>query len=192
MVDLLRAQTSRFYTPCRSIFKWPLANSSQPVECPQPKKEKTMTNRSRLALLSFVLIAGVGAALAQTQNPETSQTKDPIPDITGAWTGTWGVYNPAQGTTPPKDICKKLDAKVERKDNVWEAVFEGDCGRPYKYTIKMEGRQVGKVVMFKGTVDLGAKDGGVFDWIGRANDKEFIGFFTSSFYTGTFNLSRTK
>ena len=43
-----------------------------------------MTNRSRLALLSFVFIAGIGVALAQTQNPETSQTKDPVPDITGA------------------------------------------------------------------------------------------------------------
>lgn len=151
-----------------------------------------MANRSWLALPCFVLIISVGAVLAQTQNAQTPQAKDQAPDISGAWTGTWGVYNPAQGTTPPKDICKKLDAKVERKDDIWEAVFEGDCGRPYKYTIKMEGRQVGKVVMFKGTVDLGAKDGGVFDWIGRANDKEFIGFFTSAFYTGTFNLSRTK
>jgi hypothetical protein len=151
-----------------------------------------MTNRSRFALLCIVLIAGIGVALAQTQNPESAQTKDAAPDIDGVWTGTWGVYNPAQGTTPPKDICKKLDARVERKDNVWEAVFEGDCGRPYKYTIKMEGRQVGKAVMFKGTVDLGKNDGGVFDWIGRANDKEFIGFFTSASYTGTFTLSRPK
>jgi hypothetical protein len=159
-----------------------------------------MTNRRRLALLIFTLIACVGATIAQTQNPETQQTKDPAkdgakdpaPDIDGAWTGIWGVYNPAQGTTPPKEICKNLNARVERKDNIWEAVFEGDCGRPYKYTIKMEGRQVGKAVMFKGTVDLGKNDGGVFDWIGRANDKEFIGFFTSANYTGTFNLSRTK
>jgi hypothetical protein len=139
-----------------------------------------------------VLIIGIGGAFAQTQNAQTQQTKDQVPDIAGAWTGTWGTYNPAQGTTPPKDICKKLDAKVERKGDVWEAVFEGDCGRPYKYTIKMEGRSVGKVVMFKGTVDLGAKDGGVFDWIGRANDKEFVGFFTSAHYTGTFNLARAK
>jgi len=155
-----------------------------------------MTNRSRLALLCFVLIASVGVALAQSQNAETNQNKDQAkdsaPDINGVWTGTWGVYNPAQGATPPKEICKRLDAKVERKDNVWEAVFEGDCGRPYKYTIKMEGRLIGKAVMFKGTVDLGKNDGGVFDWIGRANDKEFIGFFTSAAYTGTFTLTRPK
>ncbi|HEU0185389.1 MAG TPA: hypothetical protein VFS27_08745 [Blastocatellia bacterium] len=159
-----------------------------------------MTNRRRLVLLIFALIACIGVAIAQTQNPEPQQNKeqakdqakDQAPDINGAWTGTWGVYNPAQGTTPPKEICKQLNAKVERKENVWEAIFEGDCGRPYKYTIKMEGRQVGKAVMFKGTVDLGKQDGGVFDWIGRANDKEFIGFFTSAFYTGTFNLSKAQ
>ena len=159
-----------------------------------------MTNRRRLTLLIFALIACIGVAIAQPQNHETQQTKDgakepakdQAPDIDGAWTGTWGIYNPAQGTTPPKEICKNLNAKVERKDNVWEAIFEGDCGRPYKYTIKMEGRQIGKAVMFKGTVDLGKNDGGVFDWIGRANDKEFIGFFTSAFYTGTFTLSKMQ
>ncbi|MBO0862356.1 MAG: hypothetical protein J2P21_28430 [Chloracidobacterium sp.] len=155
-----------------------------------------MTNRRRLAVLIFALIACIGVAIAQTQNPETQQTKagvkDQAPNIDGAWTGTWGIYNPATGATPPKEICKKLDAKVERRDSVWEANFEGDCGRPYKYTIKMEGRQVGKAVMFKGTVDLGKNDGGVFDWIGRATEKEFVGFFTSASYTGTFNLSRTQ
>jgi hypothetical protein len=128
-------------------------------------------------------------AFAQTP---ASQSRDQAPDISGEWTGTWGIYNPAQGTTPPKDICKKLDAKVEQKDGVWNALFEGDCGRPYKYTIKMEGRQIGKSVMFKGTVDLGPKDGGIFDWIGRANDKDFLGFFTSAGYTGTFHLTRPK
>jgi len=154
-----------------------------------------MSKRSWFVLPCFVLIISIGSALAQTQNAQTQQTqqtKDQAPEIAGAWTGTWGTYNPAQGTTPPKDICKKLDAKIERKGDVWEAIFEGDCGRPYKYTIKMEGRLVGKVVMFKGTVDLGPKDGGVFDWIGRANDKEFVGFFTSAYYTGTFNLARPK
>jgi hypothetical protein len=39
---------------------------------------------------------------------------------------------------------------------------------------------------------LGANDGGVFDWIGKANDKEFVGFFTSAGYTGTFALARPE
>ena len=148
-----------------------------------------MLNRLWSALVCLAVIGSFGTAIAQNQVP---QTKDQLPDISGEWTGTWGIYSPAQGTTPPKDICKRLDARVEFKDGAWLASFEGDCGRPYKYAIKMEGRQIGKVVMFKGTTDLGEKDGGIFDWIGRANNKEFVGFFTSGNYTGTFNLSRTK
>jgi len=134
-----------------------------------------------------VLLIAISIAEAQT-----TQKKDPLLDIAGDWSGTWSTYNPAQGAVPAKEICKSLGCKVAYKDGVWEATFEGDCGRPYKFTIKMEGREVGKVVMFKGTTDLGAKDGGVFDWIGRATDKEFVGFFTSAYYTGVFNLSRAK
>ena len=33
---------------------------------------------------------------------------------------------------------------------------------------------VGNVVMFKGSADLGQRDGGVYDWIGRANADEFV------------------
>ena len=148
-----------------------------------------MPSRFWIALPCLLLIGCLNTVFAQNQ---TAPGKDAPPDISGEWTGTWGIYSPAQGTTPPKDICKRLDARVEFKDGAWQAMFEGDCGRPYKYSIKMEGRQVGKVVMFKGTTDLGAKDGGIFDWIGRATDKEFVGFFTSGYYTGTFNLARTK
>ena len=114
----------------------------------------------------------------------------PPPDVTGKWSGTWTAYNPAEGMTPPKEMCKQLDANITRDGEVWKAVFEGDCGRPYKYQITMEGRAVGPVIMFKGTTDLGAKDGGVFDWVGRANGKQFIGFYTSAFATGTFSLTR--
>ena len=144
-----------------------------------------MMKRTWLALGCFLAIAVIG--VAQTPGPAADR-----PDIAGDWTGTWATYNPSQGAVPPRDICKSLGCKVMYKDGVWEASFEGDCGRPYKYTIKMEGRQIGKVVMFKGTTDLGAKDGGVFDWIGRATEKEFVGFFTSAYYTGVFNLSRAK
>jgi hypothetical protein len=106
------------------------------------------------SILFTVLLLGFGAASAQT--PATP-AKDAAPDVAGDWTGVWSAYNPAQGGGTPKELCKTLTAKTAPRDGVWEAVFEGECGRPYKYTIKMEGRQVGKVVMFKGTTDLGAK-----------------------------------
>ena len=56
----------------------------------------------------------------------------------------------------------------------------------------MEGRLAGGVVMFKGSADLGQQDGGVYDWIGRAVDNEFVGFYTSAAYTGVFSLARVK
>jgi hypothetical protein len=143
-------------------------------------------------LFTKLLLFQVLFLTVSTAQSQTTQTKEQAPDIAGDWTGTWSTYNPAQGAVPAKEICKNLTCKVVNKSGVWEATFEGDCGRPYKYTIKMEGRQIGKVVMFKGTTDLGARDGGVFDWIGRATEKEFVGFFTSGFYTGVFSLSRAK
>ena len=114
------------------------------------------------------------------------------PEITGSWSGTWSSYNPARASTPPQEQCAKLSATIARKAEIWEAVFEGDCGRPYKYSITMEGRLVGNVVMFKGSADLGQRDGGVYDWIGRATGDEFVGFYTSAGYTGVFNMTRAK
>jgi hypothetical protein len=149
-----------------------------------------MTKRRWVVLFSFLLTISLGVALAQTAQTPASQTKEPAPNVTGDWTGVWFAYNPSQPVSSPKELCKALSAKVLSKEGVWEATFEGECGRPYKYTIKMEGRQVGKAVLFKGTTDLGPKDGGVYDWIGRANEKEFVGFFTSGHYTGSFALQR--
>jgi hypothetical protein len=120
----------------------------------------------------------------------SSQSKAVPTDASGDWSGTWSSYNPAQAAQPPKEQCKDLSAKVTNQNGVWEAIFEGNCGRPYKYNIKMEGHQAGKVVLFKGSADLGARDGGVFDWVGRATDKEFIGFYTSQYSTGVFSLTR--
>lgn len=155
-----------------------------------------MTKRSGLIFCLLVLVASLG--FAQTQQPQTTTpTSGPAktaapqaPDVAGEWSGVWSGYNPAKPEMKPVDLCSNLVAKIEQKDGAWQASFEGNCGRPYKYEIKMEGRQIGKVIMFKGTTDLGAKDGGVYDWIGRANEKEFVGFFTSSSYTGTFNMTR--
>jgi len=123
----------------------------------------------------------------------TGSAEDRQPAVTGDWTGTWTVQDPPKpGAEPKKNPYPglRLDCKVGAPvDGKWEATFEGECGRPYKYTIKMLGRQAGETVLFNGSADLGPKDGGVYDWIGRANDKEFVGFFTSQGHVGTFRLT---
>ena|SRR5687767_241143 len=142
-------------------------------------------SRLILGLCLVVALAGDAAHAQRSGGPQAA------PNIVGSWAGTWSAYNPARVSTPPKELCAKLTANITQKGEVWEAVFEGDCGRPYKYTITMAGRQAGGAVMFKGTADLGAQDGGVYDWIGRADAKEFVGFFTSASYTGFFTMTRT-
>ena len=144
----------------------------------------------RLTVIGAMLLAM--AIPAAAQEGRRGRGPQAPPDITGAWSGTWSTYNPARATTPPKEQCARLTANITQSGEVWEAVFEGDCGRPYKYTIKMEGKHSGGVVMFKGSVDLGSKDGGVYDWIGRAINDEFVGFYTSAAYTGVFSMTPVK
>ncbi len=145
-----------------------------------------------MTFFTTVLAVGVGVGLAQTRDAEQR------PGVSGDWVGTWGVYSPPKdGAPPPSSKYTKeqlrLDARVtELSDGKWEATFEGECGRPYKYTIQMTGRQAGDVVLFQGSADLGEKDGGVYDWIGRATEAEFVGFYTSMKYTGHFRLARPK
>src|SRR5678816_1373064 len=108
--------------------------------------------RKHFALLSICLTLITGLAIAQErQGRGRGGPAQPL-DIGGTWSGTWSNFNPAQTTSQPNVVCAKLEAKVARGagEGTWEAVFEGDCGRPYKYTIKMEGRQTGNAVLFKG------------------------------------------
>ena len=82
-----------------------------------------MRTRRWSVMACFVILCSA-VAIAQNQTTQTpAQTSNQAADIAGDWTGTWGIYSPAQGTTPPKDICKRLDAKVEFKDGTWLASF---------------------------------------------------------------------
>jgi len=153
-----------------------------------------------VSIVAAVVVVCAVWRIAGAQEAARAAKRPAAPaNVAGAWTGDWGMYSP-----PPKsgeipeavkkhmypDACKQMDCVVEKMaDGKFQATFEGECGRPYKYTIKMMGRSAGGSVLFQGSADLGEKDGGVFDWIGRATDKEFVGFFTSQGYTGTFRLS---
>lgn len=155
-------------------------------------------NRSRREFLTAAgaVVAAAGAVAADEKAVGGGEKKPVKPaNAAGAWTGVWGPYSPADPAKPEKytQAQKQLDCKVvQTGEGKYQATFEGECGRPYKYTITMPGRQAGAAVLFQGSADLGEADGGVFDWIGRATDKEFVGFFSSKAYTGTFSLKRAK
>ena len=59
------------------------------------------------------------------------------------------------------------------------------------YTIAMEGRQVGGVVI-EGNRGSRWRNGGVYDWMGRTDNTEFIGYLPSAGYTGVFSVTRAK
>jgi hypothetical protein len=154
--------------------------------------------QTRIGTICLVVLS-LAVTLAYSRAQQNKPVTPPI--VAGAWTGTWGIYAPPPLPGEEQPAAKNpytaqqraMDCKVESlPDGKFQATFEGECGRPYKYTIKMLGRQAGSSVLFQGSADLGEKDGGVFDWIGRATDKEFVGFFTSRGYTGTFRLARPK
>ena len=63
------------------------------------------------------------------------------------------------------------------EDGTWKAVFDAQCDQYYTFSVEMEGEPAGVAVLFRGTTDLGEQGGGVYEWIGRVNDEEFVGFF---------------
>src|SRR3954452_4825636 len=80
------------------------------------------------------------------------------PPVAGAWVGTWGPNTPPAGTAANPATARpeaRLDCKVVAlPGGKWQATSEGECGRPYKYTIRMTGRTAGNVVLFQGSADL--------------------------------------
>lgn len=137
--------------------------------------------------LAVALVVTVGIAFSQ-------QGKGAQPRVVGKWTGMWGPYSSDPAIASRYSAAQKqIDCEIAvLPSGEWQATFEGECGRPYKFTIKMLGRQAGDAVLFKGSPDLGEKDGGVYDWIGRATEQGLVGFFTSAKYAGTFTLARPK
>ena len=146
----------------------------------------------------YLILAAAAALTTASLALAGGLAQEKRPEVTGGWTGIWGAYAPPPlpgepAPEKPKITAypnMKLDASVVYRDRKWESTFTGDAGGVFKYTVQMTGRQAGDVVLFQGTADLGEKGGGVYDWIGRATDKEFIGFYTSSRHTGSFRLAR--
>jgi hypothetical protein len=120
-----------------------------------------------------------------------SQTDDaPVPHVEGRWVGRWEPSNAANASVARGKGSKQIVCVVEARGGIWHATFEGESGHPYKYTVEMQGRLADGAVLFKGAIDLGESNGGVFDWLGRADDVQFVGYYSSAHYTGVFSLKR--
>jgi hypothetical protein len=122
-------------------------------------------------------------AAPQPQDP-------PAPRVEGTWIGQWEPSDAAHASTARGKGRAEIVCVVQARGGVWHATFEGESGRPYRYSLRMQGRQVGDAILFKGSADLGQQNGGVFDFLGRATDDQFVGYYSSARYTGVFSLRR--
>jgi aminopeptidase N len=191
-IDLLRDSLEQSSGFDRARIVMELPELGKPVAPLVPVVEKIAKEKVEGMLDGFT-VNMINQALPKIRKaagiaPAEKTTTSPL--VTGEWQGTWGPL--LADAVPHKEMEKSMDCTVTYTDGVWHASFQGECGRPYKYTITMDGRQAGEAVLFNGSADLGEKDGGVYDWIGRANEKEFVGFYTSGKYAGSFRLSRKK
>src|ERR1041385_4402983 len=112
-------------------------------------------NRTLKTAAAVILLAGaIGAGISRAQDDKYAKLRaQKAPDVVGSWTGDWGMYSPPpkSGDVPAAlkkmqypDACKTMDCTVEKQpDGTFQATFQGECGRPYKYTIKMAGRAAG-------------------------------------------------
>lgn len=122
-----------------------------------------------------------------------SRGRLPVPHVEGRWTGEWQPSGAANASTARGHGRKEIVCVVQaRGDGVWHATFEGESGHAYKFNVEMHGRQERDAVLFKGAVDLGEQNGGVFDWLGRATERQFVGYYSSAHYTGVFSLKRAR
>ncbi len=118
------------------------------------------------------------------------------PHVEGVWVGEWEPSGAAKASTERGPGRKEIVCIVKPCDGGWQATFEGDSGGAYKFVLLLQGRRVGagagSAILFKGSTDLGAENGGVFDCVGRATAEQFVGFYTSARYTGVFSLAKKQ
>jgi hypothetical protein len=109
-----------------------------------------------------------------------------MPQVSGSWAGRW-----ESGGHPGHGGGLKCVVK-EAGPQKWDAVFTAEFGPIKDYNVKLEGRPGDGAVLFGSNVDLGAKDGGIFKWTGKATATEFTGKYEGGGDTGSFKMTRVK
>ncbi|MFP4139554.1 MAG: hypothetical protein ACOCZU_01620 [Planctomycetota bacterium] len=154
--------------------------------------------RGWLVLLAAVLLlAAAGGAVRGCGEGEefvapTTQPADsdqPVDPLVGRWTGTWT----SDGIHGSGELVSVIDKQGEGE---YLATFRARFGgglfsmTQRDVTLVITGR-AGKRVTFKGEKDLGFMNGGVYTYVGHAEDGTFEARYDSSFDSGVFTMERT-
>ena len=105
---------------------------------------------------------------------------------TGYYAGNW------YGPNPDRVLGGLWCTVTPAGEDKWDAKFVATFGETGEYDVSLQGKREGNRVVFGGVEDLGASEGGAFDWTGYIEGDNFNGEYTASTYKGTFKMYRTE
>ncbi len=143
-----------------------------------------MTNR----LIQTVAVATLTVVLAamQTGCAHTSKDETTMDTVSGYYAGDWF------GPNPEKSLGTLNCTITPKGKDAWDAYFVATFGEVGEYEVPLEGKREDGKVVFGGAVDLGASEGGVFEWTGEIVGDEFNGIYKARGYTGTFKMVKAE
>ncbi len=138
-----------------------------------------------LLLLGLLPLLG-GCSAFDSRWRKTTQDATPRDALQGAWQGTW--------TSHKTGHTGRLRALVERvsKDSyliAYQAVYGGAL--KFEYETRVQVSELGPAhVRFTGTADLGEMAGGVYQYDGTADSRQFQSTYESKGDHGVFEMTR--
>jgi len=105
-------------------------------------------------------------------------------DVMGNWDGRWYGVESSEGPVTAHIIA-------EGKGN-FRAVISVDIGEVEPFPGEMRGKDQDAKVQFKGTVDLGPQNGGIYQLTGEVSDGKFTGRFSGLENRGRFELKKLR
>ena len=104
--------------------------------------------------------------------------------VMGNWKGSWKNEGEGEG-----DLSAQI---IALGDGKYHGVFTASYGKTSIYQVPMAGETKGASVTFSGAVDLGADQGGVFEWTGEVREGAFHGKYTSKKDRGRFDMKHVQ
>ncbi len=146
------------------------------------------------ALLLLVVAGGAmrgcgGGEELAAPTTQPSESGEPADPLVGRWEGKWtsdGIHGSG----------KLVSAIRKQGEGEYLATFRAKFGgglfsmTQRDVTLVITGK-AGKRVTFKGEKDLGFMNGGVYTYVGHAEDGAFEARYDSSFDSGVFTMERT-
>lgn len=138
--------------------------------------------------VGMALLALCGCSTFSYEWRREARRTAPANGITGPWEGRWlSQSNGHAGTL--RAIVTQVD--TSHLDVKFYAAYKQWITFHFGYTVRMEAKPgVEGVVSFRGSEDLGALAGGVYNYEGQADRTNFSSTYKSKYDHGTFEMKR--